>query len=546
MKWIHGIILFGAGCMLWVIALGIPDYLRAMSPEVLAMAKSEPGLESEASSLLSLHQPGVSQILIRAAQIARTPDAERLVVSFERYELNYPSHVRQGHAQGVFEPVLRELPGEVDNVMEWMMRRSVRRTLGSVHGSGDPGLQFSQRVGSHPWNYQWFEAPGKPGGQVMESLLILWDLLEQGGHLSDPLKDDLRQCLLDLNDAPNLASFESACADLLSLARRMNWGQLSAFMRKISGPKVLQALAAEAAVDSDRMAVFAASLWFAEDPERLVDYYQRFPETAFLDLGCALRYGQGGLSYLLERFQPLVPTQSLRGQLGGYCSAMLGNLGARVAFVAHPYPILLRWLCMAMGLLCWFRCLTLLPIFSSWGPSDEAIDWRRTVTWTAMATLLAIVCAEPFLAQDSESSQNFTTWSFPVLVDHVDQAFGPMMDTQFSQVTFLALGVFFLIQVGIYVLCLIKLKEIQKQSLDSQLKLRLLDNEDNMFDAGLYVGLAGTVLSLVCLALGIIKPGLMAAYASTLFGIIFVSVLKILHVRPYRRQLILEEAAPPA
>jgi len=127
-----------------------------------------------------------------------------------------------------------------------------------------------------------------------------------------------------------------------------------------------------------------------------------------------------------------------------------------------------------------------------------------------------------------------------------DQAFGPMMDTQFSQVTFLALGVFFLIQVGIYVLCLIKLKEIQKQSLDSQLKLRLLDNEDNMFDAGLYVGLAGTVLSLVCLALGIIKPGLMAAYASTLFGIIFVSVLKILHVRPYRRQLILEEAAPPA
>ena len=45
----HGIILFAAGCMLWVIALGIPDYLRAMSPEVLAMAKSEPGLESESS-----------------------------------------------------------------------------------------------------------------------------------------------------------------------------------------------------------------------------------------------------------------------------------------------------------------------------------------------------------------------------------------------------------------------------------------------------------------------------------------------------------------
>ena len=70
----------------------------------------------------------------------------------------------------------------------------------------------------------------------MESLLILWDLLEQGGHLSDSLKDYLRQCLLDLNEAPNLASFESACADLLSLARRMNWGSCR-LSCKISGPK---------------------------------------------------------------------------------------------------------------------------------------------------------------------------------------------------------------------------------------------------------------------------------------------------------------------
>ena len=131
-------------------------------------------------------------------------------------------------------------------------------------------------------------------------------------------------------------------------------------------PEIVRALAAEAAVDSDRMAVFAASLWFAEEPERLAEYYQRFPGRPFW-IWDALRYGQGGLSYLLERFQPLVPSKSLHGQLGGYCSAMLGNLGARVAFVAHPYPILLRWLCMAMGLLCWLRCLTLLPIFSPSG-----------------------------------------------------------------------------------------------------------------------------------------------------------------------------------
>jgi O-antigen/teichoic acid export membrane protein len=82
--------------------------------------------------------------------------------------------------------------------------------------------------------------------------------------------------------------------------------------------------------------------------------------------------------------------------------------------------------------------------------------------------------------------------------------------------------------------------EIRRQFVSSELKLRLLDNEEHMFDAGLYVGLGGTVLSLVILALGVVKPGLMAAYSSTLFGILFVAILKICHVRPYRRQLILE------
>ena len=114
------------------------------------------------------------------------------------------------------------------------------------------------------------------------------------------------------------------------------------------------------------------------------------------------------------------------------------------------------------------------------------------------------------------------------------------METKITQITLLALAIFALIQLSIYALCLIKLNEIRKHDARSRLKLKLLDNEENMFDSGLYFGVGGTVLSLVMLALGIVKPGLMAAYASTLFGIIFVAVLKIFHVRPYRRELILK------
>jgi len=44
---------------------------------------------------------------------------------------------------------------------------------------------------------------------------------------------------------------------------------------------------------------------------------------------------------------------------------------------------------------------------------------------------------------------------------------------------------------------------------------------------------------LIFLAVGVVQASLMAAYSSTLFGIIFVAILKVLHVRPFRKTLLL-------
>ncbi len=80
----------------------------------------------------------------------------------------------------------------------------------------------------------------------------------------------------------------------------------------------------------------------------------------------------------------------------------------------------------------------------------------------------------------------------------------------------------------------------------SRIKLKLLENEDHLFDAGLYLGFAGTIVSLILVSLGVIQPSLMAAYSSTSFGIIFVSIFKIFNLRPVRRTLLLEAEAAPA
>jgi hypothetical protein len=113
-----------------------------------------------------------------------------------------------------------------------------------------------------------------------------------------------------------------------------------------------------------------------------------------------------------------------------------------------------------------------------------------------------------------------------------------------SMSTLTPILIFFVLQALIYIWCLTKLAEIRRQELGARTKLRLLENEDHLFDAGLYLGFVGTVISLILVSMGIIQQSIMAAYSSTSFGIIFVSILKIFHIRPLRRRLILETQEP--
>ena len=94
-----------------------------------------------------------------------------------------------------------------------------------------------------------------------------------------------------------------------------------------------------------------------------------------------------------------------------------------------------------------------------------------------------------------------------------------------------------------YFTCLLKIREVARTSLPPLVKLRLMENEENLFDGGLYVGIGGTATALVLQVLGVIEPNLLAAYSSNLFGITCVALVKIRHVRPYKRQLILEGQA---
>jgi hypothetical protein len=111
--------------------------------------------------------------------------------------------------------------------------------------------------------------------------------------------------------------------------------------------------------------------------------------------------------------------------------------------------------------------------------------------------------------------------------------------------TLISIGFFAALQTCMYIICLLKIREVSRQPVLPLVKLRLMENEENLFDGGLYVGIGGTATALVLQVLGVIQPNLLAAYSSNLFGITCVALVKIRHVRPYKRQLILETQTAP-
>jgi hypothetical protein len=162
---------------------------------------------------------------------------------------------------------------------------------------------------------------------------------------------------------------------------------------------------------------------------------------------------------------------------------------------------------------------------------------------------VVLLLSEPFLAQDTRKEEYAFRLHVPTTGTVVLAGFARNHPNIMNNMILLTLLLFFVLQALIYIACLVKLAEIRRQNVTPRFKLRLLENEDHLFDAGLYLGFVGTIVSLILVSMGVIKFSLMAAYSSTSFGIIFVCVFKIFNLRPACRRLLLEseaEAAGPA
>ena len=518
----------------------IPAYLRAVDTSVIEHAgRSTPGFIETGLDLVKARHLGAAQLLSGSASTQSIVGRGELRTAIDDLTTRDPGLRFWGSPSPRLDYLFKK-PNSTNQVLEpfaAFLVREENRTLALefLQASRAPAVQELLRSRTLT-NTALFPPSSSSSGQAFDAAVALCGLLTAQGQLSSGLSNSILSLATQVNHGANTQSYEQLMLDLLSLGQRLNWGQLTIFVSQMPDAETLRLLATLIRKDESSLPVLFSAVVLSGRPAEVARYLMTFSQSGLRDLRDTLPYGPGGIRELLQRNQRL--------HLSPFKHRVALGLAANLPWVALG----LKWTLLVIGAF----LLAMAIHFAR--PSVSALEiplqvrgihLARELLFSLGFLVVVLLLTEPFLSQGSQK----VDFPFRLRLPQVGSAIAGKTSVSpsiMNQLSLLTLLLFLVLQSLLYVASLVKLAEVRRQNAPARIKLRLLDNEDHLFDAGLYLGFVGTIISLILVSLGIIKPSLMAAYSSTSFGIIFVSIFKIFNLRPLRRQLLLEAENFPA
>ena len=524
-----------AGLALAVLAWTLPVNLKSVSPALLREAgQGTPSLAAFGKSLVDSEKIGPSALVLEAARSVNDPGTAGLETALKDLSAHQPEMVAWGGWDPFLDPLFNLRESKVQTastpVLNFFLPEKARGTLRAyLVNSRSLGVQALLRTRDIQATGR-FVPVSRPGGQPLEAVILLTALLYQGEHLSPALQREVRGLAESAASRQNLGELEPFFLDVLSLGKRLDWAQLAELLRRTGDTKTVGEYAHLARMAPEQFPLIYVAALFSGSADRVASYLIQYGKTGMEDLRLALANGQGAVNQLMLRQVPV--NHALNAGIGTAASLVM----------LHPKAMLvLKYLGYLLGAYLVFRGLDLWIVSPTTGASLHLPRMKSGALALLFAALLIIV-TEPFLLKAAPPSEYRVRLVLPALVitsTNPVQAADKTIQTMDSS-TLISIGFFALLQVAMYVTCLMKIREIARSAVSPLVKLRLMENEENLFDGGLYVGIGGTATALVLQVLGIIEPNLLAAYSSNLFGITCVAFVKIRSVRPYKRQLILD------
>ena len=543
------------GLTLLVCGLLVPAHLRAVDAHVLKRAgKKTRSVVQEGSALLEQKQLGPARQLALAATAENLREHGQLEQNVEGFAKLYPRLQVWGAEDFYLDRLFQVASPSTNSVSHaftpFIVQSDHRERLLEFLGSSSlPEVKALLQCRTLT-NTSVFSPSQSASGQAWDTALALAGLLVHEHRLKPGLQEAIGTMAGSAARGADSGRFEQALLDLVSLGQRFDWAQLGVLLSQVEDAEALRQLAQVARKAELYLPVLFSAVELSGNPSGVANYLMQFSRSGWKDLALTLHFGAGGLKELLSRRQP-VYSSSLRDDVVGY------DPFATFFYASLDYCWTTPWVALSLKW-CFYLAGGFL-IAMAWHfarPPVPALELPLQVPGFHLARellfalgflLVLLLLSEPFLAQESQKVDLPFRLRLPMVGANVAAGTTVAPASFMNPISLLTMLLFFVLQGLIYVACLVKLAEIRRQGVHSRIKLRLLENEDHLFDAGLYLGFVGTIISLILVSLGVIKqPSLMAAYSSTSFGIIFVSIFKIFHLRPLRRKLVLESEAIPS
>lgn len=535
----------GVGAALLILAAGIPAYFFECDRRTVAAAG-----EGTPSPL------DIAGIYLDASKISTASLIAKESGTFgeisEAVEKQYSAHpqwVAAGGNEPFFEAYYSSVP-ETPARMSPAPLYSVlaasdsRKKLLDFLAQADSGLvkKFISMRGMNP---AIFPPVYSSAGAPLEAALLINALMAQAGDFD-------RRFLLDIASIMDLSEkspekkeeFEKYCLATLAFAKGYDWTIVRSIFSHFSSAGEAYGFARvyESAPTRDYKNVLLAGMFECGSPSMCSRYLDGADPRRWEDFRYAFLHGEGALAFLLESGSPIYSDSAFARFLSPVCSPIKEAL----APYAAKFPAAALSAKVALAVIGgYFFIRGFLRIFR---PERDTPSWHsplalaRGLLEALAVALVFFLLAEPnaFAANSVENAPApELRFAFEKAINTIGEE---TMNFETDTATIAAVALFFVLQLTVYVFCLIRLSMIKRIKAPAKLKMQLLENEETLFDLGLYIGLGGTVFSLILLTMGIVTASLMAAYASTLFGILFTALVKTMHVRRYKRRLLLEAA----
>jgi hypothetical protein len=530
---------------IWLIVAGaalvaagwlLPVQVKSVSPLLLREAGAgSPTLVEYGQTLRESDKLGPASLVGAAAKKLALPGAEQLASALAADARRQPELVPWGGLDPYLEQVFAgrtPSPGaaaavSMPAIQEFLparQRQAVRDYLANSRSAAVKSLLGTAEID----RARRFIPARRAGGQPLEATILMTALLQQGNWLSDTLGREVRARAEAAVEAKDLEPIEDFYYDLLSLARRLNWVQLGEWLRVCPDLKTAGEFAQLLRVSPDSMPVLYSASLQGRAPDGVTRYALSFGKGGVAGLEAALREGEGAVRQLVRRQVPVNPD-----------SLLAWDTFASLSLRYPTLMTLLKYLCFFTGVWFVFRALDRAVVGPVLSATNRTLMHAKSGVMALVFSGVLFVLSEPYLLRGSPPADLLQV-SIPALSMIGQVQAGQPDASPVGLSTIVTILFFAALQVMVYWICLLKMREIERQPVPSLLKLRLMENEENLFDAGLYVGIAGTATALVLQVLKVIDPNLLAAYSSNLFGITCVAMVKIRNVRPYKKKLILE------